>query len=155
MRTTFFIFVLVHALLHLFGFVKAFDISVLNKISQPISKPLVLIWSLAFLCFILVAIPYLLKNNFLWFFGIIAVVRSQIRIIYFCKDAKFGTLANIIVLFAALPAYGNFVFDNSIKKEQKEKIPKSSPPDNKPVTPEDIKLLSDITHLKINILEHY
>lgn len=150
MRTAFLIFVLVHALLHLFGFVKAFDLSVVNKISQPISKPLGLIWSLVFLCFILVEIPHLLKNNFWWFFGVTAVVLSQIRIIYFLKDAKFGTVANIIVLLAALPAYGNFVFDNSIKKEQKEIITQASPPNNKPVTPEGIKYLSDITHLKIN-----
>lgn len=155
MRTAFLIFVLVHALLHLLGFVKAFDLSVVNKILQPISKPLGLIWLLAFLCFILVTILYLLKNNFWWSFGITAVVLSQILIIYFWKDAKFGTIDNIIVLLAALPAYGNFVFDNSIKKEQKEIITQSSPPNNKPVTPEDIKLLSDITHLKINILKHY
>jgi len=105
MRMAFFLLVLGHGLIHLLGFVKAFGLFDVILLTQPISKPFGVVWLLAFLLFVLAAIRFTFKNSHWWLFGILAVVTSQFLIILFWPDAKFGTLANGIILIAALIGY--------------------------------------------------
>lgn len=52
--------------------------------------------------------------------AIMGVVLSQILIIIFWEDAKFGTIANVIVFIVSLTAYGHFRFKDMVKAEVAE-----------------------------------
>lgn len=105
MRTALTILIGIHGIIHLFGFLKSFGISEFNAISKPISKPFGIIWLMAFLLFITSAILFLSQYDFWWVIGILAVFVSQFLIIIYWKDAKFGTILNLIILTLILMAF--------------------------------------------------
>ena len=119
MRIAFFIFVILHGLIHLLGFVKAFGLSDVKQLTQNISKPFGLIWLLAFSFFVIAAILFALENSNWWLFGIIALVTSQILIIFSWQDAKFGTIANVIILIAVIIGYGTSGYYHKYQKDVK------------------------------------
>lgn len=117
MRTAFIILLAIHGVIHLFGFLKAFDISEFNAIAQPISKPLGALWLLVFLLFLATAILLATQYDYWWMVGTIAVVLSQLLIIVYWTDAKFGTIANLIILAPITLAYATFSFISNVKEE--------------------------------------
>ncbi|MGD9899445.1 MAG: DUF6544 family protein [Calditrichaceae bacterium] len=112
--------VIVHALIHLLGFAKAYNFGSIQQLTKVISKPMGMIWLFTFLLFVITVLLFWMNKNMWPALAIISVIFSQILILTVWSDAKFGTVANIIVLAAALPALGNIQFNNMIEKEQKE-----------------------------------
>src|SRR5690606_13796804 len=98
MRIAFLLIVFLHGLIHFLGFVKGFDIADVKALTLPITKPMGTLWLLAGILFLVYGILFLMDNKFAWLLGFIAVIVSQILIVLFWKDAKFGTLPNIIIL---------------------------------------------------------
>ncbi|MDP3442555.1 MAG: hypothetical protein Q8T08_06790 [Ignavibacteria bacterium] len=109
MRIAFLIIVILHGLIHLFGFVKGFGFKEVEELTLPISKPLGIFWLTATVLFIIYGILNFANNKYAWFFGLFAVVISQILIVIFWKDAKFGTIPNLIVLIVSLVSLGSFL----------------------------------------------
>lgn len=118
MRIAFIILIVIHGIIHLFGFLKAFDISEFNAISQPISKAYGMLWFLTFLLFAITIVLNLIHSDYWWLSGLFAVVISQILIFNYWSDAKFGTIANVIILFASIIGFSSFSFKNKIKEER-------------------------------------
>jgi hypothetical protein len=85
----------VHGLIHLMGFVKAFGFAAMPQLTQPISKGLGVAWLAAGVTFVVAA---LLPWRLLWPVGAVALVLSQGVIVSSWSDAKFGTVANVIAL---------------------------------------------------------
>ncbi|WP_375581253.1 DUF6544 family protein [Marivirga tractuosa] len=110
MRIALFIIIIIHGLLHILGFVKGFSLKEIKELTIPISKSMGLIWLITSILYIAYGILFLLNHKNAWLIGFIAVLLSQILIIIFWKDAKFGTLPNIIVLIVSLISYGHFNF---------------------------------------------
>lgn len=98
------VIVAVHGLIHLMGFAKAFGLATFDQLSVPISQPLGLLWLAATLLFLLSAVLLLAAPDWWWAPALGAVLISQLVIITSWSDAKFGTLANLIVLVPALVA---------------------------------------------------
>jgi hypothetical protein len=121
MKKLFLIIVLMHGLIHLLGFVKAFGFKELKELTLPISKPMGLFWLTAIVLFVIYAILHFRNNKYAWLLGIIAVVISQILVIIFWKDAKFGTIPNLIVLVVSLVSLGSYLlkseFTNHVKSD--------------------------------------
>ncbi|QCX39002.1 hypothetical protein FF125_11350 [Aureibaculum algae] len=117
MRLAFAFLILIHGLIHLMGFVKAFRLAEIHQLSQSISKPMGIFWLFSALLFILSAVLYLVKQDLWIAFAIIGVLISQVLILMFWKDAKFGTIANVIILLITLSAYGNYRFKTMVDKE--------------------------------------
>lgn len=111
------ILLLIHGLLHLIGFLKAFGMIEANQLTQSVPKPLGLLWLLAFVICICASGLLLLKSSNWFWFGFIAVFFSQILIIIFWQDAKFGSLANVIILLASILAYGSWSYYRLYKKD--------------------------------------
>jgi hypothetical protein len=115
----------VHGLIHLLGFVKEWQISnvkqltgkTLFEISGLMAKTVGLFWLLATLLFVVSASAYLLKQDWWWIIASVALVLSQVLIIIYWQDARFGTIANIIVLIACILAYGSWDFNRMVKNE--------------------------------------
>ena len=76
-----------------------------KQLTQHISKTFGVIWLIAFVLLILVAIMFAIKVRYWWAFAFVAIVISQVLIIIFWEDAKFGTVANVVILFAAIIGY--------------------------------------------------
>lgn len=120
MRIALIILIAIHGIIHLFGFLKAFGLSEFNAISQPISKAYGMLWFLTFLLFAVTIVLNLIHLDYWWLIGLLAVVISQVLIFSYWSDAKFGTIANLIILFASIIGFSSFNFKNKIKEERIE-----------------------------------
>lgn len=118
MRITLTILIIIHGIIHFFEFLKTFGISEFNTISQSIPKTYGIFWLLTFLLFVITIILILVDLDYWWLSGFLAVVISQLLIFNYWSDAKFGTIANVIILFAAMFGYSNFNFKHKIKMER-------------------------------------
>lgn len=117
---------LVHGLIHLIGFAKAFQLARIDQLSMSISKPLGLVWLLTGIFFIVTFALAILKKEWWPILAIIAIVVSQVLIIIFWKDVKFGTIANIIILMVSITGFATIQFGNSYKKDVSSAMEKSN-----------------------------
>jgi hypothetical protein len=109
-KTAFSIVVILHGLIHLLGFVKAFKLAPVTQLTQPISKVNGAIWGGGALLFVATAVLYYLNRDGWWMPGIAAVLGSQYLIITSWQDAKFGTIANVLIVLAIAIGYSAWHF---------------------------------------------
>lgn len=152
MRVAFIAFLGIHGLIHIFGFTDAFGLYDFKEISGVISKPLGILWLLAALLFISTLVLYSAKVNYWWLIAFIAVVISQILIIWFWKDAKFGTLANIVILIVSIIGYQTWNFENRYKADVIESIERDKHIENEILTKEDIQHLPALVQQYIEVV---
>ncbi len=144
MRIALIILIGIHGIIHLFGFLKAFGLSEFTAISQPISKTFGVVWLLTFLLFALAIVLVIFQSYYWWLIGFIAVIASQILFLIYWSDAKFGTIANLIILVSAIIAYSNFSFKNKITQERKKLFENSQVVSEEVITKEDIGELPSV-----------
>lgn len=144
MRIALIILIGIHGIIHLFGFLKAFGISEFNAISQPISKTYGTLWLLTFILFTITVLLNLINSDYWWLSGFLAVITSQVLIFNYWSDAKFGTLANLIILLALIIAYSNFNFKSNIVKEREKLFESAQSVSEKEITKETISELPSI-----------
>lgn len=144
MKTVLMIILFVHAIIHFIGFIKAFELAEVSQLSLEIPKSLGILWLMAGILFLQVIILFNLGKIWWPFFGIAAVIISQVLIILSWQDAKFGTVANILILFTALPAMGNYHFQNMLEREKTELSRKFKEPSKDLITNGDIVNLPEI-----------
>lgn len=117
LRYFFLLIVVVHGLIHLMGFVKAVNPTLLPQLALPISKVSGGVWLLTSSLFLVSALTFLWDKNYWWIIGLVAILLSQVLVIVYWKDAKFGTLANVILLIAGSFIWGSWSFDKMAKSE--------------------------------------
>jgi hypothetical protein len=125
MKIFFFVAIVLHGLIHLLGFVKAYNLAPVNQLTQPVSKHAGLAWLASGCLFILMAVLYLVGQEYWWVMGVPAVVLSQTLIFLAWKDAKFGTIATFIVLIPLVIAIANVLpgsFRNIYEEEAQKGI---------------------------------
>lgn len=141
MRTIFLIIVLLHGLVHLLGFVKAFGFKEIKELTLPISKPEGTVWVIAAVLFLIYGILYFINNKQAWLLGIIAVIVSQTLIFFFWKDARFGTIPNLIILIVALVSLGSYLLYSEFTGRVKIDFSKNNQLSTELLTENDIALL--------------
>jgi Polyphosphate kinase 2 (PPK2) len=115
-----FIFVtLIHGLIHFMGFSKAFGYGNFTQLTKEISKPMGALWFVTGLLFIICIGLYLLKKDSWACFALLATVLSQVLIIDNWQDAKFGTIANVLILVVTIIGFFQIKFKNEYKNEVK------------------------------------
>lgn len=117
MRTVFFILIIFHGGIHLMGFLKAFQYIELKQLTLGISKLIGIIWLAAAMLFILAGILFLVKISLWHWLAIIGVALSSWLIVYYWRDAKFGTILNILVFLVALISLSTSLFNNKVALE--------------------------------------
>jgi hypothetical protein len=100
MRIAFTSLITVHALIHAMGFAKAFGLASLAQLKMPISRPMGVLWLAAAVLILAAALPLFAAPRWFWLVGLAGLVASQIAIIASWGDARFGTIANIVLLAA-------------------------------------------------------
>ena len=98
MRLTFAIVLVVHGLIHLLGFAKAFGFAELSPLTRPIPPVMGLIWLAASLLFLLTAGALFVWPRWWWAIGLAAIAASMVAIVPSWTDARFGALGNLIAL---------------------------------------------------------
>lgn len=142
-RILFLILVTIHGLIHLMGFAKAFQYAEMKQLTIAISKPVGLMWLMATLLFITSAILFLLKKDYWAIFSIAAVVISQIVIILSWHDAKFGTIANVLILLTSIIGYGTWSYYNKYQNDVKNNLQQKEYFQNSRLTEMDIQHLPE------------
>jgi hypothetical protein len=98
MRLLLSLVIIVHGLIHFLGFAKAFKYAELSQLTQEISMPAGLLWLLCALAFTLAGVLLAFKQASWWWVALPAVVLSLWLMFVSWNDAKFGTIANLIIL---------------------------------------------------------
>lgn len=98
MRIVFAIILFFHALIHLLGVIKAFGPASIPQFSRHISKPEGTLWMLCMLLLIITFVLYLRKNDLWPTLAIAGAIFSQLLISLNWKDAKYGTLINLLIM---------------------------------------------------------
>ena len=97
-RAFFAAFLVLHGLIHLIGFSKAFGFVAVPQLGQPISRVEGLVWLVATGLFVASAVALYASPRRFWMVGAAALVLSQTLICGSWRDAKFGTVASLVVL---------------------------------------------------------
>jgi len=105
LKILFTIIIVIHGLIHLLGFFKAFEIGNITELSSGVSRSTGIIWLIVSLLFVITGLAYIFNHNSWIYLGFIAVILSQILIFTVWNDAKFGTIANLIILVVALLSF--------------------------------------------------
>lgn len=143
-----FIFILViHGLIHLLGFIKAFDLFEIPQLSQQIDKPIGWIWLLITFLFIVAAFNFGMDKDWAKI-AIISVVLSQILISLAWSDAKAGTLPNILIFTVAMIAFLGARFKETFIKNVSESIQRSDH------TTHATLINNDIYHLPVPVQKY-
>lgn len=133
--------ILIHGLIHLLGFVKAFGWVHVEQLSKDISKPSGMLWLTCAVLFIAVMMLYFSHHHSWAFLAVIAILISQSLIILSWSDAKFGTIANVVILIMAVPSIGKYFFDKTVREEQMAFVVQVSELDNNSITADDLNHL--------------
>lgn len=111
------IILVLHGLIHIFGFVKAFGLAEMSHLTQEISKPLGLVWLLVVILMLMVGVLVVKNKQWVWIPASMAVVLSQLLIFVSWQDAKYGTIPNVIILIFAIFSFAAWDFNTKIEKE--------------------------------------
>lgn len=104
MRYLLLFLIVIHGLIHLMGFAKAFNYGSMTQLRHPIPPAAGVVWLAVALLF-LAAAGLVLTHQDNWFWAALpAVALSQVLIVMVWSDAKFGTVANLIIFAAAVTA---------------------------------------------------
>jgi hypothetical protein len=123
MRVIFFLLILIHALIHLIGFAKAFKLAEVSQLSHEISKVAGLLWLSGAILLATGAVLFLFRNPSWWLPAGAGMILSQVLVILLWSDAKFGTVANLIMIIPVIIAGVNALPSSfaSIYKEEVRK----------------------------------
>lgn len=136
--------VVVHGLLHFMGVAKAFGLAELPQLTEPISKAHGVVWLCAGI--LLFATAYMLVHSprAWWAVGLAAVVLSQAVIFTSWDDAKWGTIANALVLVGVVYGFateGPFSLRAEYRRSVSERLQDPERPEV--VTEEDLASLPE------------
>lgn len=143
MKILFFIIVLLHALIHLLGFIKGFELREVKELTLPISKTLGVVWLTSTFLFITYGALCILNSKYAWLIGLIAVLLSEVLIVLFWKDAKFGTIPNIIILTVSIVSFGYYNFQKVIQQETTRLLNKNVSTEYRLLEESDLTLLPE------------
>ena len=143
MKIAFLILVLLHGLIHLLGFVKGFELKEVKELTLPISKALGVVWLSATILFLTYGVLHLLNFKYAWLIGLVAVVISQALIILFWKDAKVGTIPNVIILTVSIISFCSYNFQKVIQRETAQLLHKNRRTENRVCNESDLTNLPE------------
>ncbi len=133
----------IHGGIHLFGFLKAYDLAAFQAITQPIPRPMGLLWLLAFLLLTAAALVLLVHGPSWWPLALVGILLSQGLVLLHWSDARFGTLPNVLIAIAVVLAYGGQAFGRMAATEREHLIAAGRGPDGALVTEEMLTGLPD------------
>jgi hypothetical protein len=140
MKYLFAFLIIIHGLIHLIGFAKAFGYAQISQLTKEIMKPVGVLWLMSALILISAGF-YILKKEYWWLTALVGALLSQLLIIFYWQDAKPGTLVNLIIFIVALPAFAEWRFETQYRSDVKKNL--IQPPRDSLLTLESIAQLPE------------
>jgi hypothetical protein len=133
----------VHGLIHLMGFARAFGYGNV-PLTLPVSKAAGIAWLTAAVLWLVAAAMLAVASERWWIVGAVALVLSQALVFSAWSDAKFGTVANLILLIpiaVTALARGPWGVSSRFDRAMAEAKARAVASDRQPVTESDIARL--------------
>lgn len=111
------IILLIHCLIHLIGFMKAYKPWEINSIALDAFNLYGLGRLVTVLLFFLTLAQYYLRNKLWWLTAFFSVLISQLLVIVFWQDAWPGTAPNLVILTASIIAFAHWNFNQTINTD--------------------------------------
>ena len=140
--------VLLHGLIHLMGFIKAFGYGNINQLSTVISKASGVAWLITAILFTIGVLMLLIRNDTWPYILFSTAIISQILIISTWQDAKFGSIANVVIILVAIVAIASKNFEKQYTKDVKKHLSETSK--EQP----DLLIEADIRHLPLPVQKY-
>ena len=118
--------ILLHGLIHWMGFAKAFGYADIKNITGQISKTTGTIWLTAALLLMTASVLLFSQRNSWWVIAMAGIILSQAAITQSWHDARFGTIANGIILIAVVFGWGSSRFESSFQKDVAQQLARQS-----------------------------
>lgn len=125
MRILLSLILVIHGLIHLMGVTGAGH--GMTQLSRPISRTEGLLWLMVAIIILTSAFLFFINRSYWWIPALVGALLSQTLIITLWKDAKFGTIANVVILVAVVFAVGNFLFQRSYEKDVRSSLRLAAP----------------------------
>ncbi len=132
---------MIHGMIHILGFLKSFGLSEVEQLKMDISKPAGIFWLITTLLLVITSILYLVKSDWWLLTGTTGLILSTVLIILSWSDARYGTIANIILLAGIIIGYATFSFQNTFLNDVNKISALSTKEYNRSLTEDDISLL--------------
>ncbi len=113
---------LVHGLIHFLGLIKSLGIVRVQLLSQAVSLPEGVMWLLAGLLLFAAGFLYALRIKYWPYLAFPGIVLSQIMILSAWPDAKFGTLANVLIGLVAVAGLAQWRFERSFRADVRQNL---------------------------------
>lgn len=125
MKAVLLVIIVIHGLIHLLGFVKEWNLVPVTQLSGatlfPLNKNAAhtvgTFWLAGCLLFLAAAGGYLFNKEWWWIPALAAIIVSQALIILYWKEARWGTLANAVLLAATIVGFANWKFSKTVRQE--------------------------------------
>lgn len=134
MRTAVTALLALHAAIHFLGFLKWSKLATLAQLSGRTLVPLsaagdrvfALLWLIALVALLAAAALRVIKHDSWWTLALGGALLSQCLVIFSWPDAKFGTIANMLILVPVLIAAAHARFSGQIDSEIRTLLAESS-----------------------------
>ena len=134
----------VHGVIHVMGFAKAFGLVAMPQLTQPISREMGLLWLAAAGLMTISAVLSVLSPRHWWIGGALALIVSQLAIVSAWRDAWAGTIINGVLLLAVLHGFltqGPWSFRSEFDENVVRRL--ATARQAEPITEQDLARLPD------------
>ena len=136
----------VHGLIHLLGFTKAFRLADVTQLAQPVTQVAGLFWLAAAALCLMAAGAMFFAPRWSWAFGAAAIVMSQAVIFTSWNDARFGSIPNVVLLVAVVYGFasrGPLSLRAEFERDLTAEWPSTNPESSRSITEADLSALPD------------
>ncbi len=140
MKTALVLLLVIHGLIHLLGVAKGFGLAEVAQLKMPVGRGGAVLWLLATLALLATAGMRLWAPAHWWMVGVGAVVISQVAIVTSWGDAKFGSLANVLVSVALVVAVVD-LRSGSLRSRYRQDVRAIPPATSTPMTDGELSKL--------------
>jgi len=127
-RIIFLVVMAIHGLIHLLGFAREWNLlsrdqfksETIVHFSGTMARMVGLLWLVTCMLLLSATLLAILRKDYYWIPAGIAILISQVLIILYWQDAKFGTIPNIIILIAVVLAGASMQFNGMVQHEARQ-----------------------------------
>lgn len=133
--------ILIHGIIHLMGFLHGTNLKTIDQFKTIINSVTGIVWLIATVGFIVTAVLYFSGNTSWYWYALSNILISQVLIISAWQDAKFGSIANVLILIPALISLMNQQFEQVYRKDVTIHLQQSLPDNIETISPTDLEVL--------------